>query len=251
MCWPPWNSRSHWRMKINILEARGRRRFSCLKYQIGYCSSFNEIFMQIEFSFFYHPCYILLQPKAAILSTHCGADSGSLHHLITFYKLLKVVFYTLCMSWSYKSTLKNEWFYIPFCSPFFLNRGEYEFYIKNKWCIISFKMVCVGFIAFYGLGEKGSKTLLGSKTPLDFKYPFSSFSRTLSYYQAPFFLLFKNPLNYQAPFFLLRKITLNYQAENFKQYIHPVLPTLFVHLTENATTFQRKSLGNKNTELTQ
>ena len=105
--------------------------------------------MQIEFSFFYHPCYILLQPKAAILSTHCGADSGSLHHLITFYKLLKVVFYTLCMSWSYKSTLKNEWFYIPFCSPFFLNRGEYEFYIKNKWCIISFKMVCVGFIDFY------------------------------------------------------------------------------------------------------
>ena len=99
--------------------------------------------------FFYHPCYILLQPKAAILSTHCGADSGSLHHLITFYKLLKVVFYTLCMSWSYKSTLKNEWFYIPFCSPFFLNRGEYEFYIKNKWCIISFKMVCVGFIDFY------------------------------------------------------------------------------------------------------
>ena len=104
---------------------------------------------------------------------------------------------------------------------------------------------------FVGLGEKGSKTLLGSKTPLDFKYPFSSFSRTLSYYQAPFFLLFKNPLNYQAPFFLLRKITLNYQAENFKQYIHPVLPTLFVHLTKNATTFQRKSLGNKNTELTQ
>ena len=107
---------------------------------------------------------------------------------------------------------------------------------------------------------KGPKTLLGSKTPLDFKYPFSSFSRTLSYYQAPFFLLFKNPLNYQAPFFLLRKITLNYQAIFFLlpkntlrkfQTIHPVLPTLFVHLTENATTFQRKSLGNENTELTQ
>ena len=37
-----------------------------------------------------------------------------------------------------------------------------------------------------GLGEKGSKTLLGSKTPLDFKYPFSSFSITLWIIKPPF-----------------------------------------------------------------
>ena len=46
-------------------------------------------------------------------------------------------------------------------------------------------------------------------------------------------------LKYQAPFFLLPKNTLR----KF-QTIHP--PTLFVYVTENATTFERKSLGNKN-----
>ena len=87
-----------------------------------------------------------------------------------------------------------------------------------------------------GLGEKGSKTLLGSKTPLRFQAPFfllfqNPFILSSTLFpplQEPFklssalFLPLKNCFNYQAPFFLLHKNTLR----NF-QMKHPVLPTLF------------------------